>query len=122
MNFPPFSGHFSTAIPTIHQFAAKFQDATSLCPTEPSNNRYTANGVPSFTQHHPATQQQILAASTAKYPTGNYQMNQTVYGNSSAVRQEKRASVYEQDLAQELCSVMLQQDKQHNTEKVSHFL
>lgn len=80
MNFSPFGGHFSTAIPAIHQFAAKFnQDnpaGNTLCSTQDNSNRYTANGIPSFTQHHPP-QQQMLNAS--KYQ-GGY-MNQTVaYG------------------------------------------
>ncbi|CAH0564407.1 unnamed protein product [Brassicogethes aeneus] len=107
MNFPPFGSHFSTAIPSIHQFAAKFTQDNSLCTTQ-DNNRYTANGVPSFTQHHPATQQQMLTS--GKYQ-GNY-MNQSLYGHQSNVRQEKRTSYEHQDLAQELCAVMLHQNQQ----------
>lgn len=77
MNFSPFGGHFSTAIPAIHQFAAKFTHentaGNTLCPTQDNSNRYTANGIPSFTQHHPPQQQML---SNSKYQ-GSY-MNQTV--------------------------------------------
>nr|CAH7755906.1 unnamed protein product [Callosobruchus chinensis] len=124
MNFSAAFGghHFSTPIPSIHQFAAKFsQESTSaaaaatttILPSsgaQENTNRYTANGVPSFTQHHHAsTQPQMLATinGSGKYQ-GNY-INQ-VYGQH-AVRQEKRQ--YEpQELAQELCAAMLQQSQQ----------
>ncbi|EFA05315.1 zinc finger protein SNAI1 [Tribolium castaneum] len=106
MNFTPFGGHFPTTIPTIHQFAAKFSqenNSTALCPTQENNsNRYTANGVPSFTQHHPPTQQQMI--NTTKYQP-NY-MNQTIYHQNN-VRQEKRQGYEHQELAQELCAAML---------------
>lgn len=117
MNFTPFGGHFPTAIPTIHQFAAKFSQentSTSLCPTQENNsNRYTANGVPSFTQHHPPTQQQMI--NTTKYQT-NY-MNQAIYGHQNNVRQEKRQGYEHQELAQELCAAMLQQNQNQQQEK-----
>ncbi|KAJ8922943.1 hypothetical protein NQ315_001489 [Exocentrus adspersus] len=114
MNFPPFGGHFSTAIPTIHQFAAKFSQETAaggagagpLCQSQDTSNRYTANGVPSFTQHHPATQQQMLN----KYQ-GGYASNQP---HAYAQQQEKRHGYEPQELAQELCAAMLQQEKQNN--------
>jgi hypothetical protein len=117
MNFTPFGGHFPTAIPSIHQFAAKFSqenNSTSLCPTQENNsNRYTANGVPSFTQHHPPTQQQMI--NTTKYQT-NY-MNQSIYGHQSSVRQEKRQGYEHQELAQELCAAMLQQNQNQQQDK-----
>lgn len=82
MNFSPFGGHFSTAIPAIHQFAAKFSHShdnptgNTLCSThnmQDNNNRYTANGIPSFTQHHPPQQQML---NVSKYQ-GGY-INQSV--------------------------------------------
>lgn len=118
MNFPPFGGHFSTAIPTIHQFAAKFSQETAtgtLCQTQDNSNRYTANGVPSFTQHHPATHQQMLNSINTKYQ-GSYS-NQTVYSQQGNVRQEKRQSYEPQELAQELCAVMLQQSQQQQQQE-----
>lgn len=106
MNFSPFGGHFSTTIPAIHQFAAKFthdNSTNTLCTQD--NSRYTANGVPSFTQHHPPNQQQML--NNSKYQ-GNY-MNQGVYTHQNNIRQDKRQGYEQQhELAQELCAVMLQ--------------
>lgn len=119
MNFSPFGGHFSTAIPAIHQFAAKFTHDTTgntLCPQD--NNRYTANGIPSFTQHHPPTQQQVLG--NPKYQ-GNY-ANQVIYTQQSNVRNVDKRQGYEQqhELAQELCVAMLQhsQQEKQSSEKV----
>lgn len=123
MNFSPFGGHFSTTIPTIHQFAAKFsqENATStLCSTQENSNRYTANGVPSFTQHHHATQQQMLSTlNNSKYQS-NY-IGQALYGQQTNVRQEKRHTYEAQELAQELCAAMIQQTQQQDKiiEKVS---
>lgn len=125
MNFSPFGGHFPTTIPSIHQFAAKFsqENTTSLCPTQENNsNRYTANGVPSFTQHHPATQQMV---NSTKYQANNY-TNQGLYGHQGNLRQENKRHNYEQqELAHELCAVMLQQsnqqEKQQNSDKVGMF-
>lgn len=131
MNFSPFGGHFSTSIPTIHQFAAKFShDSTtsSICPQDSGTNRYTANGVPSFTQHHPPPQQHHLI-NTSKYQSGNYMNQNPIYTNQANVRQDKRQGYDQQELAQELYVAMLQQsqhnvlnqhnqNKQHNNEKV----
>ncbi|KAB0793729.1 hypothetical protein PPYR_13349 [Photinus pyralis] len=115
MNFSPFGGHFPTSIPTIHQFAAKFtHDSTpsALCPTQDTGtNRYTANGVPSFTQHHPPSQQQHLINST-KYQGGGYLHQNSGYGHQVNVRQDKRQGYDQQELAQELYAVMLQQSQQ----------
>lgn len=129
MNFSPFGGHFPASIPTIHQFAAKFGHDNSgnvLCPSQESNsNRYTANGVPSFTQHHPPTQQHMI--NPAKYQAGNYINQGNVYVHQANIRQEKRQVFDQQELAQELCAAMLQQQQQqqqaqqhekHNNEKV----
>ncbi|XP_066145632.1 uncharacterized protein [Euwallacea fornicatus] len=92
MNFSPFGSHLSTSIPNIHQFAVKLsQDfpSTSLNSLDDITltNRYTANGVPSFTQHHHATaQQQLLAASNKS--NGNYLNSQSLYSqNASSKRQ-----------------------------------
>lgn len=125
MNFSPFGGHFSTSIPTIHHFAAKFthdNSGNALCPQETNSNRYTANGVPSFTQHHPPNHQQM---STTKYQTGTYINQGTMYGHQNNIRQDKRQTYDQQDLAQELCAAMLQQTQQQtekqNNEKVCKF-
>ncbi|KAF2887389.1 hypothetical protein ILUMI_18784 [Ignelater luminosus] len=115
MNFSPFGGHFPTSIPTIHQFAAKFSHDTTpgnLCPTQDTGtNRYTANGVPSFTQHHPPPQQQHLL-NTSKYQGGTYMNQNTVYSHQTNVRQDKRQGYDQQELAQELYAAMLQQSQQ----------
>ncbi|KAF5302080.1 hypothetical protein FQR65_LT08630 [Abscondita terminalis] len=115
MNFSPFGGHFPTSIPTIHQFAAKFShDSTPgpLCPAQDTGtNRYTANGVPSFTQHHPPTQQQHLINSS-KYQSGSYIHQNTGYGHQVNIRQDKRQGYDQQELAQELYAAMLQQSQQ----------
>uniref|UniRef100_A0A6P7FZM1 Gastrula zinc finger protein XlCGF48.2-like n=1 Tax=Diabrotica virgifera virgifera TaxID=50390 RepID=A0A6P7FZM1_DIAVI len=115
MNFPSFGGHFATALPTIHQFAAKFSQGnatTPLCPPPETNQRYTANGIPSFTQHHHANPQQMLSTvNSSKFQT-NY-INQTIYTQSSSNGQDKRQHFEPQELAQELCAVMLQQGQQH---------
>ncbi|CAH1135988.1 unnamed protein product [Ceutorhynchus assimilis] len=77
MNFSPFGS------PLIHQFAAKLtQDVSpsNSFPNSPAEdtftltNRYTANGIPSFTQHHHATtaQHQQLFAASSKSNGGNY--------------------------------------------------
>lgn len=124
MNFSPFGGHFSATIPTIHQFAAKFGHDNAgnvLCPPQETNsNRYTANGVPSFTQHHPPTQQHMI--NTSKYQGGNYMNQSQLYGHQSNARQEKRQMYDQQELAQELAAAMLQQsqlqEKHQNNEKV----
>lgn len=109
MNFSPFGGHFSTTIPTIHQFAAKFTHDTSannaLCNQETNSNRYTANGVPSFTQHHPATPSQQHMVNN-KYQAANY-LNQAVYSHQNVRQQDKRYD--HQELAQELCAAMQNQ-------------
>lgn len=118
MNFSPFGGHFSTSIPTIHHFAAKFthdNSGNALCPQETNSNRYTANGVPSFTQHHPPNHQQM--SNTSKYQTGTYINQGTMYGQQSNIRQDKRQTYDQQDLAQELCAAMLQQTQQQQSEK-----
>lgn len=48
-------------------------------------HRYTANGIPSFTQHHHATaQQQFLANKT----NGNYLNSQTVYGQGCSSKHQ----------------------------------
>lgn len=115
MNFSPFGGHFPTSIPTIHQFAAKFSHDTTpgnLCPTQDTGtNRYTANGVPSFTQHHPPPQQQHLL-NTSKYQAGTYMNQNTVYSHQTNIRQDKRQGYDQQELAQELYAAMLQQSQQ----------
>lgn len=89
MNFSPFGGHFSTAIPAIHQFAAKFTHdnptaGNTLCSSQDNSNRYTANGIPSFTQHHPPQQQML---NPTKYQ-GSY-MNQAgvaAYGHQVCLK------------------------------------
>lgn len=118
MNFSPFGGHFSTTIPTIHHFAAKFTHdnaGNALCPPQDTNSsRYTANGIPSFTQHHPPNQQHMTAN---KYQGNSYMNQATSYGHQNNIRQEKRQIYDQQDLAQELCNVMLQQTHQQQQEK-----
>ncbi|XP_074036057.1 uncharacterized protein isoform X2 [Leptinotarsa decemlineata] len=113
MNFPSFGGHFSTTIPTIHQFAAKFsqENSNNPCPAQENSNRYTANGVPSFTQHHHATQQQMLNTINSGKYQGNY-LNQAIYTQQNNVRPEKRQIFEPQEFAQELCAAMLQQSQQ----------
>lgn len=109
MNFSPFGGHFTATIPTIHQFAAKFTHDNTVCPPDPqesNSNRYTANGVPSFTHHHPP-QQPMINPPTKFQPT-NY-INQSHVYQTGAVRHEKRYD--QQELAQELCAAMLHQGK-----------
>ncbi|XP_025831903.1 zinc finger and BTB domain-containing protein 49-like [Agrilus planipennis] len=124
MNFSPFGGHFP-----IHQFAAKFNhDSVSLCSQDSSGTqRYTANGIPSFTQHHPPQNHQNLLNSS-KFPGSNYDRQNSSYSNHSNVRPEKRQMFDQQELAQELCAAMLQQSQsiasqqqekdQANSEKV----
>lgn len=123
MNFSPFGGHFSTTIPAIHQFAAKFtQDnntTNTICTSQDNNSRYTANGIPSFTQHHPPSNQQQQMLNNSKYQT-NY-INQSTYPQqNNNIRQENKRQGFEQqhELAQELCAVMLQHT-QNQPEKQS---
>ncbi|CAH1112664.1 unnamed protein product [Psylliodes chrysocephalus] len=116
MNFPSFGGHFATALPTIHQFAAKFSQgntSTSLCPPQDTNQRYSANGIPSFTQHHHANPQQMLSTVNTKElrQCQNNYINQTLYTQNNN-GQEKRQHFEPQELAQELCAAMLQQSQQ----------
>ncbi|CAG9862300.1 unnamed protein product [Phyllotreta striolata] len=127
MNFPSFGGHFATALPTIHQFAAKFSQgnsSASLCPSqETTTQRYTANGIPSFTQHHHANPQQMLSTVNTKelrQCQNNYLLNQTIYphNNSNNNGQEKRQHFEPQEFAQELCTAMLQQNQQQQLDKV----
>ncbi|XP_060522666.1 zinc finger protein 169-like [Cylas formicarius] len=95
MNFPPFGGHFSTSVPTIHQFAAKFAQNHEPAPlgiVQECSNRYTANGVPSFTQHHHATQQSPIPTKC----NGNYLNSRAMYGSKTP------------EVTQELCNVLLQ--------------
>ncbi|XP_050308434.1 zinc finger protein 37-like [Anthonomus grandis grandis] len=102
MNFSPFgSHHFSTPIPNIHQFAAKLtQDVSSTSSAFTHTlddisltNRYTANGIPSFTQHHHATaQQQLLAVSKSNT---NYLNSQNLYAQTST---SKRQTLDQQNL------------------------
>lgn len=129
MNFSPFGGHFPASIPSIHQFAAKFGHDTGsngLCPTQDSGpSRYPTNSVPTFTQHHATHQQHIMQ--TNKYQSGY--VNQGIYPPQSNIgRIDKRQSYdHNNELAQELCSVMLQhqgvqeqktQQQNQNNEKV----
>lgn len=123
MNFSPFGSHFSTTIPAIHQFAAKFShDAppNTICGGPENSSRYTANGVPSFTQHHPPTQQQVL--NSTKYQA-NY-MNQGVYVHQANVRQDNKRQGYEQqhELAQELCAAMLHHTQDNKANEKVNFL
>lgn len=114
MNFSPFGGHFPASIPTIHQFAAKFSHESApgaLCPQETSTNRYTANGVPTFTQHHPPPQQQHLI--NPKYQAASYMNQSSNYSHQSNIRQDKRQGYDQQELAQELYAAMLQQSQQN---------
>lgn len=107
MNFPTFGGHFSTTLPTIHQFAAKFtQDnvTNSLCPTQENSSRYT--DVPTFTQHHHATHRTLASS---KFPN-NY-INQALYSQQIALRPDKRQSFEPQEIAQEICAVAIQQQE-----------
>ncbi|KAF7278682.1 uncharacterized protein LOC143195747 [Rhynchophorus ferrugineus] len=91
MNFSPFGSHFSSSIPGIHQFAAKLtQDVSSSPFPNPQddlicNNRYTANGIPTFTQHHHAPQQ-LVPNSTKN--NGNYLNSQNVYSQQNSVRRQ----------------------------------
>ncbi|KAK9716755.1 Zinc finger, C2H2 type [Popillia japonica] len=114
MNFSPFGGHFPAAIPTIHQFAAKFNHenaANPICqPPETNSNRYTANGIPSFTQHHPPQQHML---NSSKYQSTAAYMNQSVYSQPNNVRHEKRHYEH-QELTSELCAAMLQQSQQQS--------
>lgn len=121
MNFSPFGGHFPASIPTIHQFAAKFSHdgaGNAVCPTpqDSNNSRYTANGVPSFTQHHPP-QQHMLTSS--KYQAATY-MSPALYSQQNSVRQDKRQLYDHQELTPELCAVMLQQShgQQHQQQQM----
>ncbi|XP_057658168.1 zinc finger protein 41-like [Diorhabda carinulata] len=120
MNFPSFGGHFATALPTIHQFAAKLTQgnvSTSLCPPSETNQRYTANGIPTFTQHHHANPQQLLGTVNASKFQNNY-LNQTIYSQSSSINGQEKRQIFEpQELAQELCAVMLQQSQHQEKQK-----
>ncbi|CAH1115905.1 unnamed protein product [Phaedon cochleariae] len=119
MNFPSFGGHFSTVIPSIHHFASKFsQDNVISAPNHQENsNKYTANGIPSFTQHHhaavhPSDPSQGLNG--GKYP-GNC-TNQAIYSQQNDGRQEKRQNFesHQQEAAQELCTLTLQLQEKQN--------
>ncbi|XP_022906660.1 zinc finger protein 684-like [Onthophagus taurus] len=95
MNFTPFGGHFSATIPSIHQFTAKFGHENGQNPvcqptTETNSSRYTANGVPSFTQHHPPQQNLI---NTGKYPPSTYNyshQNQQEKSKSNVQEQQQQ--------------------------------
>lgn len=129
MNFSPFGGHFPASIPSIHQFAAKFgHDASGngLCSTQDSTaSRYPSNSVPTFTQHHTSHQQHIMP--TAKYQAAAGYVNQSgVYSHQTNLGRIDKRQNYDQqhELAQELCSAMLQgqEQKNHNNEKVRYFI
>lgn len=114
MNFPSFGGHFSTTLPTIHQFAAKFSQESvtnTICPTQENSNRYT--DVPSFTQHHHATHRTL---GSGKFQ--NTYINQALYGQQITLRQEKRPNYEPQEIAQELCAAVIQQQEKQ-IEKVN---
>lgn len=118
MNFPSFGGHFPTALPTIHQFAAKFSQESvnnSICSTQENSNRYAE--VPTFTQHHHAAHHTL--ASGAKFQ--NSYINQSLYGQQITLRQEKRQTYEPQEVAQELCAAVLQQQEKQ-IEKVNYYL
>lgn len=108
MNFPTFGGHFSTTLPTIHQFAAKFSQenvTNTICPTQENSSRYT--DVPTFTQHHHATHRSLAGG---KFQNTAY-INQALYGQQITLRQEKRQSYEPQEIAQEICAAAIQQQE-----------
>ncbi|KAL1489171.1 hypothetical protein ABEB36_014109 [Hypothenemus hampei] len=102
MNFTPFgTHHFSAPIPNIHQFAAKLsQDFTGTTPFSNSveeisslTSRYTANGIPSFTQHHHATAPQQLLATSNKCNGTYLNSVQNVYAQTTS----KKPQNYDQN-------------------------
>lgn len=116
MNFPSFGSHFSTGIPNLHQFAAKFsQDnisSNNIASTQESNNvRYTSNGIP-FSQHvH--LQQPIL---TNKYQTSYLNQDTSNYGQ--LVTKNDKREHFDQELTQEICAAVLQHEEKNSLQKV----
>ncbi|KAK9888279.1 hypothetical protein WA026_000542 [Henosepilachna vigintioctopunctata] len=120
MNFSHFGSHFSATIPNIHQFAAKFSQEnlvsnTVISPNQETNaGRYSSNGL-TFAQHHPSVQQNALGASI-KYPN-NYVNHQSNIYTQVNVRNDKRENFEQQELTQEICAAVLQEEK-NSSQKV----
>ncbi|XP_044759190.1 zinc finger and SCAN domain-containing protein 21-like [Coccinella septempunctata] len=118
MNFPSFGGHFSSGIPNLHQFAAKFsQDnisSNNVASNEESNNaRYASNGLSSFSHNHVQLQQPLL---TNKYQNNYINQESGNYG-PTVPKNDKRGS-FDQDLTQEICGAVLHHEEKTSVQKI----
>lgn len=122
MNFPTFGSHFSTGIPNLHQFAAKFsQDngtSNNISANQETNNvRYASSGVSSFSQHHVQLQQPIL---NNKYQTNYINQDNVNYGQT-LTKTDKRESYDHGELTQDICAAVLHHEEKHSGQKVRVF-
>ncbi|KAK9508808.1 hypothetical protein O3M35_006275 [Rhynocoris fuscipes] len=143
MNFSPFGNHFATAIPSIHQFAAKFShegNTTTGVGTQTIGSISeepmvsTANRFPN---HFPPNQQGMSGKYQRDSSTQVNNMVPTSSPNQSKyqsdihhhfpnlplpynghLRQEeqKRSSTYEENVQQEICNLVKREEKGENTD------
>ncbi|KAL3274456.1 hypothetical protein HHI36_015844 [Cryptolaemus montrouzieri] len=119
MNFS-FGSHFSASIPNIHQFAAKFSQenltSNTISTSQDANNMRYSNGISSFNQH--VSVQQPTTVAITKYSTNYVNQQPQVYIQQAGSRLEKRDNFEEQELAQEICAAVLQQEEKNSIQKV----
>ncbi|XP_014248470.1 replication initiator 1-like isoform X2 [Cimex lectularius] len=118
MNFSPFGNHFATAIPSIHQFAAKFTHDGTTTTTTTGNQQ----SMPVKYQRDSSTQisGNILPSTPnqSKYQSEPQHFPNLQLNYNGHLRQEeppKRTGNYEENnMQQEICNLVKREEKNEN--------